>query len=106
MLIILQQCHLRSTSEDNGAITAQRRTSEEENTGFYFVRCKITGVKRCVLGRPWGPYSRVVFSQTYMSSAVLPQGWDDWGKSSTHRYFIFQYNNKLIMVARLTILYI
>ncbi|KMT20706.1 hypothetical protein BVRB_1g006810 [Beta vulgaris subsp. vulgaris] len=82
---LFKQCHLHSTSEYNGAITAQRRVSEEDDTGFYFVGCKVTGIKSCTLGRPWGPYSRVVFTRTYMSSAVLPQGWDDWGKTSTHR---------------------
>lgn len=59
--------------------------SSEENTGFYFVGCKITGVKSYTLGRPWGPYSRVVYAQSYLSSQVLPQGWDDWGKPYTHR---------------------
>ncbi|KAL9234699.1 hypothetical protein vseg_009537 [Gypsophila vaccaria] len=82
---LFQKCHLHSTSEKNGAITAQQRKTSQEKTGFYFVRCKITGVKSCTLGRPWGPYSRVVYAQSYLSSAVLPQGWDDWGKTSTHR---------------------
>ncbi|XP_057533082.1 putative pectinesterase 11 [Amaranthus tricolor] len=82
---LFQKCHLHSSSEDNGAITAQHRMTEEDDSGFYFVGCKITGLKTCTLGRPWGPYSRVVFSQTYMSSTVLPQGWDDWGKPDTHK---------------------
>ncbi|KAK4387511.1 putative pectinesterase 11 [Sesamum angolense] len=68
-----------------GAITAQRRQRAEEETGFTFVNCKITGVKSAVLGRPWGKYSRVVFALTYMSNVVLPQGWDDWGDSSKRR---------------------
>ncbi|KAJ4963709.1 hypothetical protein NE237_023648 [Protea cynaroides] len=80
-----EKCHLHSTSEGTGAITAQRRESPSENTGFTFLGCKITGVGTCILGRPWGSYSRVVFAKTFMSSAVLPQGWDDWGRSSTHR---------------------
>ncbi|KAE8710019.1 putative DNA polymerase epsilon catalytic subunit A [Hibiscus syriacus] len=52
-----------------------------ENTGFTFLGCNITGVKSAVLGRPWGAYSRVFFSLTYMSNVILPQGWDDWGDS-------------------------
>ncbi|KAK9743424.1 hypothetical protein RND81_03G238100 [Saponaria officinalis] len=82
---LFQKCHLHSVSEKNGAITAQQRMSPEEKTGFYFVGCKITGVKSCTLGRPWGPYSRVVYAQSYMSRAVSPQGWDDWGKTYAHR---------------------
>ncbi|KAL2892739.1 putative pectinesterase 11 [Bienertia sinuspersici] len=81
---VFQKCTIHSVSHHNGAITAQRRTKSEENTGFYFIDCKVTGIKSCTLGRPWGPYSRVVFIGTYMSNAVNPHGWDDWGKSTTH----------------------
>ncbi|KAL6204541.1 hypothetical protein ACLB2K_021808 [Fragaria x ananassa] len=77
-----EKCHLHSLSLGTGAITAQRRMSPAEDTGFTFFGCKITGVKTAVLGRPWGTYSRVVFAFSYMTSAVLPQGWDDWGNSA------------------------
>ncbi|KAL8153927.1 hypothetical protein V2J09_011687 [Rumex salicifolius] len=80
-----EKCHLHSISEGDGAITAQRRESATENTGFYFLFCKVTGLKSCLLGRPWGPYSRVVFAYSYMSSVVLPYGWDDWGKPKRRR---------------------
>ncbi|KAF3628644.1 hypothetical protein FXO38_05567 [Capsicum annuum] len=68
----------------NGAITAQHRPPQE-NTGFNFVGCKITGVKSAILGRPWGAYARVVFAQTYMSSVILPTGWEDWNDPSRQR---------------------
>ncbi|KAH7524106.1 hypothetical protein FEM48_Zijuj06G0083800 [Ziziphus jujuba var. spinosa] len=80
--LTIQKCHLHSVSEGAGAITAQRRESPAEDTGFTFLGCTITGVKTAVLGRPWGSYSRVVFAFSYMSSAILPQGWNDWGDSS------------------------
>ncbi|KAJ4963758.1 hypothetical protein NE237_023697 [Protea cynaroides] len=79
-----EKCHLHSTSEGTAQSRPTRRESPSENTGFTFLGCKITGVGTCLLGRPWGSYSRVVFAKTFMSSAVLPQGWDDWGRSSTH----------------------
>ncbi|KAE8100258.1 hypothetical protein FH972_018173 [Carpinus fangiana] len=82
---LFEKCHLHSLSEGTGAITAQRRESPAENTGFAFLGCKITGLKTAILGRPWGAYSRVVFAFTYMSGVVLPQGWDDWGDSSKQR---------------------
>lgn len=81
---LFRNCHVHSTSIQNGAITAQHRTTPTEETGFFFVDSKITGIKSCTLGRPWGPYSRVLFIRTYMSNVVVPQGWDDWGKPSTH----------------------
>ncbi|GKV21146.1 hypothetical protein SLEP1_g31154 [Rubroshorea leprosula] len=75
---LYESCHLHSLSTLNGAITAQHRGSPSENTGFTFSACNITGVGHAFLGRPWGAYSRVIFAQTYMSSVIVPQGWDDW----------------------------
>ncbi|XP_012446551.1 putative pectinesterase 11 [Gossypium raimondii] len=79
---LFERCHLHTLSEGDASITAQRRESPSEETGFTFLGCKITGVRTAVLGRPWGPYSRVIFALTYMSNVILPQGWDDWGDSS------------------------
>ncbi|KAG4200149.1 hypothetical protein ERO13_A05G192900v2 [Gossypium hirsutum] len=70
------------TLKGDASITAQRRESPSEDTGFTFLGCKITGVRSALLGRPWGAYSRVVFALSYMSGAILPQGWDDWGDTS------------------------
>ncbi|PNT72448.1 putative pectinesterase 11 [Brachypodium distachyon] len=84
---LFDKCHLHLTSRIGGAFTAQQRASESEDTGFSFVGCKLTGVgvRTSILGRPWGPYSRVVFGLSYMSSTVSPQGWDDWGDHHRQR---------------------
>ena len=76
---------MHSLAEGTGAITAQRRGSVTEETGFIFLGCRVTGVKSALLGRPWGAYSRVVFALTYMSNVILPQGWDDWSDSTKQR---------------------
>ncbi|XP_049363105.1 putative pectinesterase 11 [Solanum verrucosum] len=86
---LFEKCHLHSLSQSNGAITAHHRQSPQENTGFTFYGCKITGVKSAILGRPWGAYARVVFAQTYMSSVILPNGWEDWNDSSRQRTSYF-----------------
>ncbi|XP_062177225.1 putative pectinesterase 11 [Alnus glutinosa] len=86
---LFERCHLHSLSKVDGAITAQHRNSPSEDTGFTFLRCKITGVGTALLGRAWGAYSRVVFSLTYMSSVIVPQGWDDWGDQSKHSTVYF-----------------
>ncbi|KAF0906742.1 hypothetical protein E2562_012558 [Oryza meyeriana var. granulata] len=86
---LFDKCHLHSTSPvgAGGAFTAQQRSSESEDTGYSFVGCKLTGLGAgtAILGRPWGPYSRVVFALTYISSTVRPQGWDDWGDLAKQR---------------------
>ncbi|KAK4491401.1 hypothetical protein RD792_002146 [Penstemon davidsonii] len=75
---LYEKCHLHSISKGDGAMTAQKRESPLENTGFVFLGCKLTGSGGAVLGRPWGSYSRVVYAITYMSDVVQPQGWNDW----------------------------
>nr|CAB3477715.1 unnamed protein product [Digitaria exilis] len=86
---LFDKCHLHSTSPPGagGAFTAHRRSSESEDTGFSFVGCKLTGlgVGTSILGRPWGPYSRVVFALSFMSSTVRPEGWDDWSDPAKQR---------------------
>ncbi|XP_074579548.1 putative pectinesterase 11 [Curcuma longa] len=81
---LFRKCHLHSVSEKGGAFTAQRRSSAAEDTGYSFSNCKLTGagVGTAILGRPWGAYSRVIFTLTYMSGAIQPQGWNDWNNPS------------------------
>ncbi|CAB4296299.1 unnamed protein product [Prunus armeniaca] len=91
---LYENCHLHTLSGQNGAITAQRRTSPLEESGFTFLWCNITGVKTALLGRPWGPYARVIFAYTQMSNVILPQGWDSWRLSpyDLSKVFYGEYN--------------
>ncbi|KAJ8763406.1 hypothetical protein K2173_002289 [Erythroxylum novogranatense] len=75
---LFERCQLHSISGNNGSITAQSRNSPSENTGYVFLGCKITGNGSAFLGRPWGTYSRVVFTYTYLSGVIVPLGWDNW----------------------------
>ncbi|KAL5790928.1 hypothetical protein ACOSQ2_005816 [Xanthoceras sorbifolium] len=94
---LFEKCHVHTLYKSNGflaQITAQRRESPSENTGFIFLGCKITGNGTAVLGRPWGAYSRVVYALTFMSSVVVPAGWDDWGDNTKHStVFYGEYKN-------------
>ncbi|KAK7264945.1 hypothetical protein RJT34_32559 [Clitoria ternatea] len=61
-----------------GYITAQHRNSSNDPGGFVFKGGSVIGVGKVNLGRAWGPYSRVIFYQTYFSSQILPEGWFAW----------------------------
>jgi pectinesterase len=84
-----------------GYLTAQSRTSPDQATGFVFVNSRVTSgfeagneavgagkesEKRAAgkisLGRPWRPYSRVVFIDTELDANVIPEGWSTWSSMS------------------------
>ena len=61
-------------------ITAQKRSSKNELSGFVFDGGVVEGSGKVILGRAWGPYSRVIFQRTKFDVEVTPQGWDNWDK--------------------------
>ncbi|XP_059293098.1 probable pectinesterase 53 isoform X2 [Lycium ferocissimum] len=74
-LSLYENCHLRAKTKSYGALTAQKRESLLEETGFSFLNCKVTGSGALYLGRAWGTFSRVVFAYTYMDKIITPKGW-------------------------------
>ncbi|MGA2350953.1 MAG: pectinesterase family protein [Terracidiphilus sp.] len=75
-----------------GFLTAQSRTSPDQTTGYVIIHSKVTssidhevtsnsmkGVTS--LGRPWRPYSRVIYIDTELCSDVTAQGWNSWNKT-------------------------
>ncbi len=76
-----------------GYLTAQSRTSPEQATGYVVVDSKVTsgiepggdtgskGRDTISLGRPWRPYSRVVYIHTELPADVIAEGWSLWGRS-------------------------
>ncbi|XP_057545688.1 probable pectinesterase 53 isoform X2 [Amaranthus tricolor] len=78
-LSLFEGCHVHAIAPKYGALTAQGRHSMLDDTGFSFVKCKVTGSGALYLGRAWGPFSRVVFAYTYMDNIILPTGWYNWG---------------------------
>ncbi|XP_010548999.1 PREDICTED: probable pectinesterase 67 [Tarenaya hassleriana] len=78
--------------EPHGSITAQNRETEEEKTGFVFVKGKVYGIDSVYLGRAKGPFSRVVFAKTYLSKTVVPRGWTNWSyNGSTQNMYHGEY---------------
>ncbi|KAG6659292.1 pectinesterase 31 [Carya illinoinensis] len=87
---LLEHCHIHCKSA--GFVTAQSRKSSQETTGYVFLRCVITGnggTPYACLGRPWGPFGRVVFAYTYMDACIKHVGWDNWGKAENERSACF-----------------
>lgn len=76
-----------------GYLTAQSRTAPTQTTGYVFLHARITaddlGGKPFYLGRPWRPFSRVVFLDSEMPVALSQQGWSGWarGDEPEHAFY-------------------
>ncbi len=71
-----------------GYLTAQSRTSPDQATGYVVLNSRVTsGIDPAAprdtisLGRPWRPYSRVVYIDTELPADVIPEGWNLWGRT-------------------------
>lgn len=76
---VFEDCTIHSKAK--GYVTAHYRTGNDENTGFVFLRSRLTGQDTetgVFLGRPWRPYARVVFIDCWLGSHIKPEGWDNW----------------------------
>ena len=69
-------------------LTAQSRTSPDQPTGYVILNSRVTsgiepGASRDTisLGRPWRPFSRVVYINTELPANVIPEGWNLWGRT-------------------------
>jgi len=80
-------------------LTAQSRTSAEQPTGYVILSSRVTADeaalagKHFFLGRPWRPYSRVVYINTSLPASVAAQGWDPWGKDSNQKTAFYAESN-------------
>lgn len=94
--------HSEIHANGRGYLTAQSRTSPKQTTGYVILNSKVTasagsGVipagssdtippqPTLSLGRPWRPFSRVVYIETELPAEVIPQGWSAWGRTSETR---------------------
>nr|QIR83188.1 pectin methylesterase 30 [Cunninghamia lanceolata] len=76
---LLEHCHIHCKA--SGWITAQSRRSEDDSSGYVFLRCVITGNGErsyAYLGRPWESFARVLFAYTWMDGSITPLGWHNW----------------------------
>jgi len=79
-----QQCHIHS--KKNSHVTAAD-TPKEKQFGYVFNDCVLTGdssLHSVSLGRPWQPYSNVVYMNTYIGQHIKSEGWSAWNNNNNH----------------------
>lgn len=90
---VFENCELHSRPRTNIMITAQSRLAPDEDSGYSFLHCSITGEDgkgKVVLGRPWRDYANVLFYDTNIVQKIDASGWSEWGgrlKTSTYREY-------------------
>jgi pectinesterase len=74
------RCNLVSIANPgSGSLTAQKKSSQNQTSGFVFNGGIVTGNGPIYLGRAWGRYSKVVFVYTDIEAPIYPDGWYNWG---------------------------
>jgi pectinesterase len=101
--------HVELHANGPGYLTAQSRTAPDQTTGYVVLDSKVTssidhgevptstnaslpGAKSIAsakgttgLGRPWRPYSRVIYINTELSADVNPAGWNNWNNAANEK---------------------
>ncbi len=91
--------HTEIHAKGRGYLTAQSRTSPRQTTGYVILNSKVTSGIEDVrvpagsivkvspqgtvsLGRPWRPFSRVVYIRTELPAEIIAEGWNLWGRTA------------------------
>jgi pectin methylesterase-like acyl-CoA thioesterase len=87
---VFDRCEIHTMPHVMDTITAQSRLRPEEDSGYVFRDCTVTGAEGSediLLGRPWRAYSTVVFLNTDFKAPLDPAGWKEWsGALATSDY--------------------
>ncbi len=93
---VFQNTEFYNVNSSGGTITAQKRMSGSETTGYVLVNDKIDGAltNSTYFGRPWGPYARVIVMDSSIGSDINAAGWENWSTADYHKTAYFaEYNN-------------
>jgi pectinesterase len=107
--------HTELHSNGPGYLTAQSRTAPTQTTGYVILNSKVTsgldhdappmnpdtpGAKSSTsahnsigLGRPWRPYSRVVYINTELPGDLNPAGWNNWNNPANEKTAYYAESN-------------
>lgn len=92
---VFENCEIYS--KKGGSYITAASTPEGAPYGFVFLNCRLTGDapdKSIYLGRPWRPFAKTVFINTYMGNQIKPEGWHNWNKPEAEKTtFYAEYNS-------------
>lgn len=80
-----ENCTIHSLK--NSHVTAAS-TAKEQVYGYVFNHCRLTGdtsLHQVTLGRPWRPYAKVVYLNSYMGAHIKAEGWSTWNNNDNHK---------------------
>lgn len=93
---VFENCFIYS-KETASYITAAS-TPRENNFGFVFINCNITGNAKeysVYLGRPWRLFAKTVYINCTLNSTIRPEGWHNWNKPDAEKTtFYAEFNSK------------
>ena len=84
---LFRNCEIHAIPHKTVYLTAQSKRYPDEDSGYVFDHCKVTaasGIAELYLGRPWRPYSSVVFLYADLDAGIAPSGWSEWHPGETH----------------------
>jgi pectinesterase len=109
--------HTELHANGPGYLTAQSRTAADQTTGYVILNSKVTssidpaavpssanaslpGARSIAsakgttaLGRPWRPYSRVVYINTELPADLNPAGWNNWNNPANEKTAYYAESN-------------
>jgi pectin methylesterase-like acyl-CoA thioesterase len=99
---IFDHCELHGIAQGSVMYTAQDKHSAEQPSGYVFNHCRLTAepgadARLIALGRPWRPYSTVVYLNTEIDAPVEASGWTEWprfGIPSLPTAFYAEFNSQ------------
>ncbi|KAL4168523.1 hypothetical protein KRP22_011922 [Phytophthora ramorum] len=90
-----ESCDIETVGK--GYITANGNANSSNLSEYVFNRARVFGSSgngSTYLGRPWRPYSRVVWQNSELSDVVHPEGWKRWNnESDTANLYYKEFNN-------------
>eukprot|EP00897_Mesotaenium_endlicherianum_P010965 jgi/Mesen1/9898/ME000070S09186 len=98
---VFQSCTLvvkGRASRIESIIAAHGRLSPSEPTAFVFNEATVLSTAasgNAFLGRPWWPYSRMVYLNTYLPAGLGAAGWETWlGDTRNGKAYMAEYKSK------------